>query len=102
MVTPCSKVIECYPGIESVLVDPPNSPGGLDLARWVMVSSDPNSREQGKTSCRSRVWQVVRINRFYELNPRDSKKMAEDAGEELRQVLENGKPEEVRAKYRLR
>jgi len=101
MVVPCSKVIETYPGIEPLLEDPPEARARSDLVRvrWVMVFYDPVSIEQGKSTCRCRVWEVMGLEFFYEMDPGMSRKMAENAEDELKFLLENEEPEEVRRRY---
>jgi hypothetical protein len=102
MVTPCSAVIETYPGIESLLEDPPEARDGLTRVRWVMSLYDPKYHVQGKSTCRCRVWGVTGLDYFYEMEPGMSKKFAEDAQDELKYLLENGEPEEVGRRYRCR
>ena len=99
MVIPRSKVIETYPGIESLLEDPPEGRNVMDRVRWVMVLYDPQHYGQGKSTCRCRVWGVTGLDYFYEMDPRMSKKFAEDAQNELKYLLENGEPKEVRRGY---
>jgi hypothetical protein len=99
MVIPCSKVIESYPGIECLLEDPPEARDDPVRVRWVMVLFDPQNHGQGKSICRCRVWGVVGLNYFYEMDSRTSKKFSQDAENELKDLLENGEPEEVRRMY---
>lgn len=99
MVTPCSKVIESYPGIESLLEDPPEARDDLVRVRWVMVLYDPKFHQQGKSTCRCRVWGVTGLDHLYKMDRRMSKKLAQDAQNELKYLLENGEPEEVRRSY---
>lgn len=99
MVIPCSKVIETYPGIESLLEDPPEKNDDLVRVRWVMTLYDPVYHGQGKSTCRCRVWGITGLDYFYKMEPRMSKKLADDAPDELKYLLENGEPEEVRKRY---
>lgn len=99
MVTPCSKVIEAYPGIESLLEDPPEARDGMTRVRWVMVLYDPKYNSQGKSTCRCRVCGVSGLEYYFEMDSRMSKKFADDAQNELKYLLENGEPEEVRRRY---
>lgn len=92
MVIPSSTVIKAYPGIESLLEDPPEARDDVVRVRWVMVLSDPQYNSQGKSACRCRVCGVTGLERYYEMDPRVSKKLAEDAEKELKYLLENGNP----------
>ena len=96
-------VIETYPGIESLLEDPPvkhdEKHPDLVRVRWVMTVYDPKYFGQGKSTCRCRVSGVTGLDYFYEMEPRMSKKLADDTQDELKYLLENGEPEEVRRKY---
>jgi hypothetical protein len=42
---------------------------------------------------------VPNLDYFYEMEPRMSKKLAEDAQDTLKDLLENGEPEEVRRRF---
>lgn len=101
---PCSKVIEAYPGIESLMVDPPEAREGPARVRWVMAVYDPDSEQhkQGKSTCRCRVWAVTGLDYFYEIDPEVSKNLADAVHGELKYLLENGEPEEVRKMYHCR
>jgi len=99
---PCSKVIETNPGSESVMDDPPEAPGGMVRVRWVMTLYDPEFHGQGKSVSRCRVWAVKGIEYFYAIDPEVSKQRAVGVGGELKYLLENGEPEEVRRQYRCR
>jgi len=99
MVLPCSKVKETYPGSESLLDDPPEARSGMVRVRWVMTLYDPQFYGQGKSTCRCRVWGVTGLEYFYEMDPGISKQIADDAQDELKYLLENGEPEEVRRRY---
>jgi len=102
MVIPCYKVIETYPGSESLMEDPPEARGGMVRVRWVMTIYDPKFLGQGKSTCRCRVWGVTGLEYFYEMDPEVSKQIAADAQGELKYLLENGEPEEVRKKSKYR
>lgn len=99
MVVPCWKVIEKYPGIESMLEDPPERRDDMDRVRWVMTLYDPKYFGQGKSSCRCRVSWITGLDYFYQMEPKVSKKIADDAQDELKYLLENEEPEEVRTRY---
>lgn len=92
-------MIEKYPGIESLLEDPPEARDDLIRIRWAMVLYDPRYYRQGQSTCRCRVCGVTGLDYYYEMEPRTSKKLAEDAQNDLKYLLENGEPEEVRRKY---
>ena len=102
MVIPSSKVIEAYPGIETLLEDPPEKREDRVRMRWVMTLYDPVHHGQGRSVCRCRAWEVTGIDYFYEMEPRMSKKLADDVQGELKYVLENMEPEEVRRRYERR
>ena len=87
-------MIASYPGIETLLEDPPDNHGGPVRVRWAMLHHDPERLQQGKTTCRCRVWAVPDLDYFYEMEPSMSKRLAEDTQDTLKYVLENGEPEE--------
>ena len=99
MVIPCSTVIATYPGIESLLENPQKKYEGLVPMKWVMTLYDPEHYEQGKSICRCRAWAVAGINYFYEMEPKISRKLADNVQDELKYLLENGEPEDVRKEY---
>jgi len=82
--------------------DTPGARGGMARVRWVMTLYDPEFNGQGKSTCRCRVWEVVGLECFYEMDPEISKQLADCAQDELKYLLGNGEPEEVRREYRCR
>ena len=79
--------------------DPPAKRNDPVRVRWVMVLYDPEFQGQGKSTCRSRVWGVTGLDSLYERDPELSRKLADDVEDELRYLLENEEPEDVRRGY---
>ena len=82
--------------------DPPAKRGDPVRVRWVITLYDPELQEQGRSTCRSRVWGVTGIDHFYEMDPGLSRELANDVEGELRYLLENEEPEDVRRMYGCR
>lgn len=101
MVVPCSQVIASYPGIETLLEDPPEKKDDMVRVRWVMGHHEPERHEQGRSTCRCRSWADPNVDYFYGMELSKSKRMAEDAQHTLKDALANGEPEEVRRRFGL-
>ena len=94
-------MIASYPGIETLLKDPPEKTDDMVRVRWVMGHYEPERHKQGRSTCRCRSWADPNVDYFYKMEPGESKKLAEDAQNTLKDALENGEPEQVRRRFGL-
>ena len=98
---PCSEIVEAYPGLEPLLENPPEAREDLVRVRWAMIYWDPERVRQGylDPACQCRVAWLTGIDHCYQLDPELSRRLADDASTELKHLLEEGEPEEVRKTY---
>ena len=97
----CSELAETYPALDPLLENPPEVREDLVRVRWAMICWDPERIRQGNLNpaCQCRVAWITGIDHCYKLDPEVSRRLADDVPRELKSLLEEGEPDEVRRSY---